>query len=466
MIELKRSLLLLLVLGLFSACRPDEESFWEYLDENEELSGGEASVYDASPLAFSKPIPGLSNDDELLFAVGNSFFRQNWVVAPASTTARDGIGPLFNSRSCSGCHFQDGRGRAPEFPGEFSSGLLIRLSTTGVGPHGEPVPHPNYGGQLQDQSIPNVPAEGSFTISYSEVVGQFADGSTYSLRRPSYQLDFTGYGNGSDAMFSPRVANQMIGLGLLEALSESTILERADEGDANGDGISGRANYVWNQVSQSTELGRFGWKANQPTLLQQTAGAFHGDMGITSFINPVENCTSPEWDCQNATNGGTPEIEDDDLSKVELYSSSLAVPTRRNHNGENVLRGKEVFFQIGCENCHRSKMVTGNHPKLAALSGQTIFPYTDMLLHDMGDDLADNRPDFLATGNEWRTPPLWGIGLFQTVNGHTNYLHDGRARSLEEAVLWHGGEAESSREQYKQLSTSQRQELLDFLNSL
>lgn len=463
---MKRTVFFLSAIALFSSCRPEQESFWDYLDENEELSGGQASVYDASPLAFSSPIPGLNNDDELLFEVGNSFFRSNWVVAPSSTTARDGLGPLFNARSCSGCHFQDGRGRAPEFSGELSSGLLIRLSVSGVGPHGEPLPHPTYGGQLQDQSIPNVPTEGTFSISYSQVSGQFADGTSYSLRKPDYFLDLSGYGDGSGVLFSPRVANQMIGLGLLEALSESTILERADEMDANGDGISGRANYVWDQISQSNKIGRFGWKANQPTLLQQSAGAFHGDMGITSFIFPSENCSTSEFDCQSAPNGGMPEIEDDDLYKVELYSSTLAVPTRRNYKTENVLRGKEIFFQIGCESCHRSKMVTGNHPKVAALSGQTIFPYTDMLLHDMGDDLADGRPDFLATGNEWRTPPLWGIGLFQTVNNHTNYLHDGRARSIEEAVLWHGGEAESSREQYKQLSSTQRQDLLDFLNSL
>lgn len=463
---MRNKLLFLAVVGLFSSCRPEEESFWEYLEEHEQLSGGEASVNDASPLAFSMPISGLSNDDELLFAVGNSFFRQNWVTAPSSTTARDGLGPFFNARSCSGCHFQDGRGRPPEFAGELSTGLLIRLSVSGAGPHGEPLPDPSYGGQLQDQAIANIPVEGSYSISYSEMQGQFADGTSYTLRKPTYQLNLTGYGGGAGVMTSPRVANQMIGLGLLEALSEATILERADEMDSDGDGISGRPNIVWDQIAQTNALGRFGWKANQPNLLQQSAGAFLGDMGITTFLNPVENCTSAEFDCQNAQNGGSPEIEDDDLFKVELYSSSLAVPVRRNHNAENVLRGKEVFFKIGCENCHRSKMVTGTHPKLSAVSGQTIFPYTDLLLHDMGDDLSDGRPDFLATGNEWRTPPLWGIGLFQTVNGHTYYMHDGRARNLEEAILWHSGEASSSREQYKQLSAAQRQELIDFLNSL
>lgn len=462
----RKPFLFLGLLCMLHACKPEEESFWEYLDPSEELSGGGASVHDASPLAFSKSIDGLTGDDALLFFVGNSFFNQNWVTAPASTTARDGLGPFFNSRSCSGCHFKDGRGRAPEYSGEVSSGLLIRLSTPGMGPHGEPLPHPAYGGQLHDQAIVGVPAEGDFSISYSTVSGQYDDGTSYSLREPNYQLNFTGYGGAGGVMFSPRVANQMIGLGLLEALSESTILERADAGDADGDGVSGRPNYVWNSLTQTTQLGRFGWKANQPNLLLQAAGAFLGDMGITSFVNPSENCTSPQNDCQNAPNGGQPEIEDDDLRKVELYCRTLAVPVRRNHNAPEVLKGKELFFSIGCESCHRSKMVTGNHPDVSALSGQTIFPYTDMLLHDMGEGLADNRPDFLADGNEWRTPPLWGIGLFQTVNGHTNYMHDGRARNLEEAILWHGGEAENSVNKFKALSSAQRNDIITFLNSL
>jgi CxxC motif-containing protein (DUF1111 family) len=252
----------------------------------------------------------------------------------------------------------------------------------------------------------------------------------------------------------------------LEAISESTILERSDPMDADSDGISGKPNHVWDRESQSVRLGRFGWKANEPSLLQQSAGAFLGDMGITSFLFPDENCTSPQSDCQQAPNGGPTEIADDDLHKVELYSSVLAVPVRRNHDAENVLRGKELFFVIGCEGCHRSKVVTGTHPKIAALSNQTIFPYTDLLLHDMGEDLADGRPDYEATGSEWRTPPLWGIGLFQTVNDHTFYLHDGRARNLTEAVLWHGGEAQASAERFKQLSRAQRQDLISFLESL
>lgn len=462
----RNTFLLLCLFGAFSSCKPEEESFWEYLDSKEQLSGGGASINDASPLAFSKPINGLVGDDELLFFVGNSFFNQNWVAAPASTTARDGLGPFFNARSCSGCHFKDGRGRAPEYPGEVSTGLLIRLSTAGMGPHGEPLDHPAYGGQLQDQSIAGVATEGNYSITYSTISGQYEDGTSYSLRDPNYQLNFEGYGGASGVMFSPRVANQMIGLGLLEALSEHTILERADESDADGDGISGKPNYVWNSLTQTTELGRFGWKANQPDLLMQTAGAFVGDMGITSFVNPTENCTSTQNDCQNAQNGGQPEIDSDDLQKVELYCQTLAVPVRRNHDAPEVLKGKELFFSIGCESCHRSKMVTGNHPDVTALSGQTIFPYTDMLLHDMGDGLADNRPDFLANGNEWRTPPLWGIGLFQTVNGHTNYLHDGRARNLEEAILWHGGEAENSLNAFKKLTSAQRNDVITFLNSL
>ncbi len=463
---LKRVIPWLLATGIFTSCEPEPQSYESYLDPDEERSGGGASVYDASPLAFSKPINGLQNNDDLLFFVGNSFFRQNWVTAPASTTARDGLGPFFNARSCSGCHFEDGRGRPPAYDGELSHGLLIRLGGASIGPHGEPLGDGNYGGQLQDQAIMGIQPEGGFTITHTDITGHFADGESYTLKRPQYDLAFTGYGGYEGGMFSPRVAPQMIGLGLLEAISESTILERSDPMDADSDGISGKPNHVWDRASQSVRLGRFGWKANEPSLLQQSAGAFLGDMGITSFLFPDENCTSPQSDCQQAPNGGQPEIADDDLHKVVLYSSVLAVPVRRDHDAEHVLRGKELFFVIGCEGCHRAKVVTGTHPSINALSGQTIFPYTDLLLHDMGDDLADGRPDFEATGSEWRTPPLWGIGLFQTVNDHTFYLHDGRARNLTEAILWHGGEAQASAERFKQLTSAQRQDLISFLRSL
>ena len=451
-----------LFLFLISSCRevdpfPDPEP-------GEELSGGQVTVFDAGPNAFGHQAPGLTGLDELEFFVGNSFFNQNWVSSPASTTARDGLGPLFNARACSGCHFKDGRGRPPEFIGETGTGLLLRLGNIQIGVvQGDP----NYGGQLQDLSLPDVPTEGSYTINYEEISGTFSDGTRYNLRKPNYTIHSMGYGPlDPDNLISPRVANQMIGLGLLEAIPEDAILAQVDESDVNGDGISGRANWVPNVETGNLDLGRFGWKSNQPNLRQQSAGAFIGDMGITTSLFTDQNCTSVQTDCQNAPDGGQPEITDDDLRKVVLYVSTLAVPIRRDWDQPDVLKGKETFMEIGCAGCHTPSWETGTHPNIDALSHQKIWPYTDLLLHDMGDGLGDNFPNFEATGNEWRTPPLWGIGLFSTVNDHTYYLHDGRARNLTEAILWHGGEAEASKDKFRSLSEEERDRLILFLNTL
>ncbi len=432
-----------------------------------ELSGGQATVFDTTRNAFSHPVPGLEREQELLFFVGNSFFNQNWVTAPASTTARDGLGPLFNSRSCAGCHFLDGRGRLPTDPADSPTGFLIRLSVPGSDLSGAPQPEPVYGGQFQNHAVLGVVPEGQVTITYTEITGTFADGTPYTLRKPHYTLTDLGYGAlHPETLLSPRVANQMIGLGLLEAVPEETILALADPADRNGDGISGRPNYVWDAFNGRMAVGRFGWKANQPHLLQQVASAFNGDIGITSSLRPAASCTAAQADCLKTPSGGEPELSDEDLLKVVLYSSALAVPARRNWAEPNVLRGQQLFTEIGCARCHAAQLQTGVHPTIPALSHQTISPYTDLLLHDMGPELADGRPDFAATGSEWRTPPLWGIGLFGTVNGHTTYLHDGRAGNLLEAVLWHGGEAEASKQRVLELTQAERDALIAFLESL
>ncbi|MCB9007962.1 MAG: c-type cytochrome [Ardenticatenaceae bacterium] len=467
------------VLALAAGCQKGEEVLERatavsptdpplaYLEENEQLSGGQATVFDTTPNAFSQPIPGLEREQELLFFVGNSFFNQNWVMAPASTTARDGLGPFFNARSCASCHFKDGRGRAPEFAGEMPTGFLLRLSVPGSDFHGDALPEPTYGGQLQDQAITDFRAEGGISIVYEEMPFTFPDGETVMLRQPSYAVTDLAYGDlHPETLTSPRVANQMIGMGLLEAVPEETILALADPTDQNGDGVSGRPNVVWDAYNNQMAIGRFGWKANQPTVLQQVAGAFLGDIGITTPLFALENCQDVVADCATAVNGGSPEIDPDDFLKVVLYSSSLAVPARRGWDDPQVLAGKKIFNEIGCATCHTPLLTTGIHPTIPALSQQTIRPYTDLLLHDMGEGLADGRPDFQATGSEWRTPPLWGIGLFETVNGHTNYLHDGRARNLTEAILWHGGEAAQVRDNFANLTPAERDALLRFLNSL
>ncbi len=428
----------------------------------ERLPGGIATVFNDTPNAFGQPVDALERMDELHFFVGNSFFNQNWVTAPASTTARDGIGPFFNARSCSGCHFKDGRGRPPEFDGETTTGFLVRLSV--VNPDGEVVPDPIYGGQLQDRSLEGISPEGTVLVSYEEIAGTFADGAPYSLRRPTYTFVNLAYGEmAENILISPRVANQMIGLGLLEAISAEAILAQADPDDQDGDGISGRPNWVIDTASGETVLGRFGWKANQPNLHQQTADAFLGDMGITTSLHPLDNCET--LDCALIPHGGTPEIEDDDLDKVVLYVSTLAVPARPDWDDDTVVQGRELFMQANCSACHTPAWETGDHPTIASLSQQTIFPYTDLLLHDMGEGLADNRPDFEATGREWRTPPLWGLGLIETVNGHTTLLHDGRARNISEAILWHGGEGEASKQAFVNMTAEERDALIRFLES-
>lgn len=452
----------LIFITFLSRCTKDNPLF--SAEEGEQYSGGSTTIFDVSANAFSFQAPGIVGNDELFFFTGNSLFNQNWVSSPASTTARDGLGPMFNARTCSGCHFKDGRGKAPDYFGEFSHGLLLRLST-GPGVNGEPTPDPIYGGQLQDQAILGITTEARFDIIYNEISGQYPDGNTYSLRNPTYKINNLAYGSMTAHQISPRVANQMIGMGLLEAIEDTDLLAIADENDANQDGISGKVNYVWDVESQSLKMGRFGWKANQPSVRQQVAGAFSGDLGITSSIFPNENCP-PNIDCDTLPNGGNPEMTDENLDKVVLYSSVLAVPARRNWQDQDVLAGKELFNKIQCASCHIPKFTTGSHPDFTVLSNQTIRPYTDLLLHDMGNGLADGSQDYLASGNEWRTPPLWGIGLFEIVNGHTHYLHDGRARNLEEAILWHGGEAENAKNQFMDLSATERNQLILFLKSL
>ncbi len=435
-------------------------------EPGEEFSGGETTVFDLTANAFALSARNMSFERRQQFFVGNSFFNKNWVTAPSSTTARDGLGPVFNARSCSACHFKDGRGRPPESLDEPMLSMLIRLSVEGVGPHGGPLGHPDYGGQLGPDAISGVPAEAVATVTYEELAGTFDDGTAYSLRVPTYHFSHWAFGEPVGLLTSPRTAPAMIGLGLLEAITEEEIEAQADPEDSDGDGISGRVNRVWDVEAQQLALGRFGWKANQPNLRQQSAGAFLGDIGITSDLFPEEDCPLVQVECVDAQNGGSPEVDSETLDDVVMYSSTLAVPGRRDWDDPEVLRGKELFFESGCERCHTQSWVTGSLPGVPEVERQNIYPYTDLLLHDMGEALADGRPDFAADGNEWRTPPLWGIGLVETVNGHTYFLHDGRARSLMEAVLWHGGEAESSREVVRAMPRADRDALIRFLESL
>ncbi|MFZ6012992.1 MAG: di-heme oxidoredictase family protein [Bacteroidota bacterium] len=457
-------------MNVHCSCENERESPANISAENgEELAGGDyLTTFDLSENAFGQQAQGLTTSQQADFVVGNSFFRNNWVTAPASVQSLDGLGPLMNAISCSGCHFKDGRAKPPSSATESLNGLLFRLSIPGELIHGHPAPVPAYGGQFQEKSIEGVNSEGEVSVTYTEITGAYTDGATYSLRAPTYEFRNLQYGAwGSNVMISPRIAQQIPGLGLLENVEESTILSFADENDLNGDGVSGRPNYVWDQVKQQTVLGRFGWKANQPSLLQQASAAFNGDMGITTTIFPQDALTEVQRNLYpNVPNGGAPELEDINLNKVVRYIQTLAVPGRRDWKNDNVLLGKTIFNHLGCAKCHIPKMVTSNSSEFPVLNGQTIRPYTDLLLHDMGEGLADYRPDFLATGSEWRTAPLWGLGMIKTVNRHTFLLHDGRARSIEEAILWHGGEAATSKISFEKLTYSDRNALVSFIESL
>jgi len=414
----------------------------------ERLSGGATTVFDVSENAFGFPAANLAAARTNAFFAGNSLFRANWVIAPASTEARDGLGPLYNAVSCSSCHFKDGRGTLP-------AGLLLRIG-----------PDATYGDQVQPLAVPGVPAEAAPRVEYIEAPGRFGDGTPYSLRRPVYRLENPGYGPlPKDLLLSPRLAPAIFGTGLLEAIPEDALLARADASDADRDGISGRPNRVRDVRAGRTVLGRFGWKANQPTAEQQIAGAFLGDMGITSPLFPGENHTAEQKECAGRPNGGSPEIDQEKLDFVTFYVKTLAVPGRRAPDDPQVRRGKKLF-DAACAKCHVPRHVTGDAPRFPELSRQTIFPYTDLLLHDMGEGLADGRPDSLADGREWRTPPLWGIGLAERVGGAVFFLHDGRARSLAEAILWHGGEGEAARETFRNLPAADREALLAFLRDL
>ena len=455
-------LLLAVFVLIIGACR--DENYVDLSVVYNTLLGGETTAFSVGTNAFELSARNLPNDIRRIFEVGDSFFNQNWVTAPASTEARDGLGPTHNALSCSSCHSHDGRGKPPDHPDDPERGLLLRLSVPGAN---GPVDEPRYGDQLQDRSILGVPVEGRIVIDYVEMPGVYPDGASFSLRQPVYGIEDLAFGPlHPDVMVSPRVAPATIGMGLLEAIPEANILAMSDSEDANEDGISGRPNYVRDVQTGELALGRFGWKANQPSVNQQVVGAFLGDIGITSSLFPNENCPAGQEACVQAPNGGEPELPDERLKKITIYSQTLAVPAMRNIENEEVEQGARLFVQTQCALCHTPRHTTGDTHPLESLRNQVIFPYTDLLLHDMGDGLADYRPDGQASGTEWRTPPLWGIGLVETVNGHTMFLHDGRARSMEEAILWHGGEAEESRGKFMNLTKDERNALIRFLESI
>ncbi len=452
-------------------------------ERSENMQGGAATSRKlVNQDAFSHFSANLSFAEEETFKLGNALFRKLWVSSPSSTQASDGLGPLFNARACQSCHLKDGRGHPPEGTTDATS-MFLRLSRAPRTPREQDLikskailnlPDPVYGGQLQDLAVPGLKAEGRMVIDYEDFIIVLGDGTEVPMRRPSYSVTEFAYGPMDvTTTLSPRVTPAMIGLGLVEQIHPADILALADPDDADGDGISGRANIVRDPATGALALGRFGWKAQNPTIRAQVASAFSGDIGISTpdHPDPWGDCTEAQADCRTAPHGvqprlGETEAPDPVLDLVTFYSQHLAVPVRRDVDDPEVLRGKEMFHALGCAGCHTPKFVTRKDAPNKALAFQLIWPYSDFLLHDLGPAMADWQPVGDARGGEWRTQPLWGIGLTQTVSGHTLFLHDGRARNLSEAILWHGGEAEAVTDGFKALPKSDRAALLRFLESL
>lgn len=427
--------------------------------------GGETTQPIATVKAFTFPAANLRARHQRPFFFGNRVFNTNWTIAPGSVASFDGLGPTFNRVSCSGCHTRDGRGRPPaDGLGPFDS-MLFRLGAR-LPDGGVATGHPDYGDQLNERAVPGVPAEGVARISWTELTGLYADGSSWTLQQPRYAIEQAAFGRLDDVVISPRVAPAVIGLGLLEAVPEATLEALADPEDRDGDGISGRLNRVWSESEQRVMAGRFGWKANVATLADQNAGAALGDIGLTSPLRPDPNCPPAQRACLEAAAGhDEPDLAASFLDRLTLYTRLLAVPAQRGADEPEVQRGAALFRAIGCAACHLPSLRTAD-AELPELARQTFHPFTDLLLHDLGEDLADGRPDGLATGREWRTAPLWGLGLIGRVNGHDRLLHDGRARGFAEAVLWHGGEALAARDAFAGLERRDRDALVAFLASL
>ena len=447
-----------LLLLLVAACR--EAGEWDFEEYDPRLSGGSQTIFSEGVGAFSQAFPDLSEERMELHELGDLHFESTFIGAPAPKFS--GLGTVYNNNACVNCHINDGRGKPIE-PGEPLASILFRISVPGTNPHGGALGAPGFGEQLQDKAVFGYQPELKVDVTWHTQPFTFADGETTELRYPEWHFINSYIPIPAGAMFSARIAPPVHGLGLLEQVEESTLLSFADPNDKNMDGISGKANYGWDAPKQRTMIGRFGWKSEAPTLAHQIAGAYNEDMGITSYVMPVEShAGQSQYDGLNDET----EVPDSIFNAVVFYVQSLAVPARRKVTDAQIKRGEELFSNAKCSSCHIPVMRTGTNVSFPEASNQVIRPYTDLLLHDMGEALSDHRPSFLAEGNEWRTPPLWGIGLTQLVNGHNNYLHDGRARNLLEAILWHGGEAETSKEYFRNLPKADRDALIGFLKSL
>jgi len=485
--------LVLLIAVVASGCSENKAPAFQ---ESELSPGGTMTVKRLQRQSYIHPGAAVTGMQKMNFWTGFSFFRDPWVASPSSTKSRDGLGPLFNTRSCISCHDAGSRGPMAEVGESMPSSLVIKLGlrdefndinrqTTNLTKN-LTVVDPNYGDQIQPRGIlfrhPKLESapqgEALLKLSYQTVNGYYADGSSYQLSQPKYQLTEMAYGNlASHIGITPRFAPNIFGAGLLDAIHVDDLLAQEDIDDKNRDGISAKYNRVMNIATGELDIGRFSLKAKHPTLAQQIAAAFRNDIGITNRLFPTETCTEKQVVCQQTARLGEPsnehghhqepfEISDKLFNLVVNFNQLLGVPPARNLTTEKVSKGREHFYQLGCQQCHTPSYRTDKNYPVEVLADQLIWPYSDLALHDMGEMLADNVKEDDANGQEWRTPPLWGIGLQQSTTKQQRFLHDGRANSISEAILWHGGEAEAAQKKFTQLTANQRQELIKFLRAI
>lgn len=425
------------------------------VDTNWLPAGGVATITSNISRPFLQIIPNLPSKNLGEISAGRELFIAQWSPAGSGQPLLDGVGPLFNANACTQCHSSEGRQPIYGLNGELEDAILFRLGNK------QGLAHPYYGEQMQHQSInPSIATEGKMLYEIVTATDDKPTGVSFNFTPTDRNQPL------DDSAISGRLSPQLVGMGMLNLIPETDIIAAADADDANKDGISGRVHWLFEGSQQ--QIGRFGWKAINSSLRTQNANAMSQDMGLTTTVFKEPNCTASQYVCKNSPNGGFnggPEVEESTLDSVTDFMTALAVPERRITNLTSFNKGANLFAQTGCTSCHTPKQKTGNSLRFPLLSQQTIYPYTDLLLHDMGAGLDDGVKEKNAESYEWRTPPLWSIGIVAR-DPQARFLHDGRASNLTEAILWHGGEAEKTKNKFKQLSTEDKELLLTFLKGI